>query len=68
MEVGDVRPCAKPIANPAIVPATVMAANIRSFLSSLAFMMHPRVTPGRLYTAACQPPHDPRNDRVGAKI
>jgi hypothetical protein len=28
----------------------MMTANIRSFLSSLAFMMHPRVTPGRLYT------------------
>ena len=44
------RPCAKLTASPAIVPTTTMTANIRSFLSSLAFMMHPRVTPGRLYT------------------
>src|ERR1700712_570616 len=45
----------------------MMTANIRSFLSSLAFMMHPRVTQGRLYTRAGRPPHDPGNDRVPPK-
>jgi hypothetical protein len=45
----------------------MMTANIRSFLSSLAFMMDPCVTPGRLYTGPGRPPHTSRNGRAPPK-
>ncbi len=38
---GEVRPCAKLNARPAMAPATTMTASNRSFLSSLAFMPPP---------------------------
>jgi hypothetical protein len=67
MEEGEVRPSAKLTANPAIVPAAMMTANIRSFLSSLAFMMHPPRRQADYTRSWHVAAHHPRNDRVGRK-